>query len=51
MNTQYVENQDPQNKYSTYPLAYSHAKNVFIEIPVMTIWEGSAQYRIEEEKI
>lgn len=38
-------------KSTTYTRAYLDAKNVFIEVPVMTPWEGSALSRIEAEKI
>lgn len=51
MDRQYVENRNIPFNPSTYPDAYSDAKNVFIVLPVMTCWDGKTQYGIEEVKI
>jgi len=46
-----ITNQDTHPKASAYPLTYSHAKNVFITLLVMTRGEGQVSHRAEDVKI
>jgi hypothetical protein len=51
MTTQNVETQNIHLKISTYPLAYSDAKNVFIAPSVVTNGKNFVHPKIEDIKI